>query len=843
MVQLAQQRGGLVGGGVAHQLDVKVVIKGDVGQRAALDGLHIVAAGTDDLDDLRQLAGLVVHREKQREPVARRGLFPAEDDEAGGVIAIRVDAGHQNLQPVEGRRLHAGDGRLGLIAAFGHEFRGHGRVGHRRSGQTELLQEGLALGDGLLVAVHMGQLPQLGAGQNQQVLGDGQVVDIHDPEVRVVIAQIQHRRNIARVAVLEGHDAVGRIPGSFMRREGRPGERAILTSRVVDRPMRPLFPKEMRNDVCITMTVMSLDPDCSPEIAGMIGASLVTAVSEIPWNGPIGGVQVGLVDGEIVLNPTQEQRKKSDLALTVAATMDKIVMIEAGANEVDEDTMLNAIKAAHVEIKKIITFINQIVAERGKPKIDFQVVGLDMDVYHAIQNKYLDDFKAAMDTDDKNVRDAALLPIMDKIAEEYPDLTDADLDLVSYKMQKYVVRRWLLDEGKRVDGRGINEIRPLAAEVGILPRVHGSGMFTRGQTQVLTTCTLGGTKDNQLMDDLTDEQTKRYIHHYNFPPYSVGEARAPRSPGRREIGHGALAERALVPVLPSLEEFPYTIRCVSEVLSSNGSTSQASICGSTLALMDAGVPIKAPVAGISCGLITEGDRWMTMLDIQGVEDFHGDMDFKVGGTRKGITAIQMDIKIDGLTYDIIAEAFEKCRKGRLYILDEIIKPVIAEPRHELSRWAPKMFSMMIPTDKIKDVIGKGGKVIQDICATCNCKIDVQEDGHVFVSAVDQEDAKRAIFTIKTIVEDPEIGAIYKGKVTRLMNFGAFVEIAPGKEGLVHISKLDTKRVERVEDVVAVGDAIVVKVTDIDQQGRINLSRRDAILALEAKKAAQQQEQN
>ena len=635
--------------------------------------------------------------------------------------------------------------------------------------------------------------------------------------------------------------SVGKIPGSFTKREGKPSEKAILTSRMVDRPIRPLFPKSMRNDVSVVMTVLAVDQDCAPDIVGMIATSIALSISDIPWNGPIAGISVGLVDGEIVLNPTQEQRKVSDLALTVAATMDKIVMIEAGANEVDEDTMLNAIKAAHVEIKKIITFINGIVAERGKPKIDFQVVGLDMDVFHAIQNKYLDDFKAAMDTDDKNVRDAALLPIMDKIAEEYPDLSDADLDLVSYKMQKYVVRRWLLDEGKRVDGRGINEIRPLAAEVGILPRVHGSGMFTRGQTQVLTTCTLGGTKDNQLMDDLTDEQTKRYIHHYNFPPYSVGEARAPRSPGRREIGHGALAERALVPVLPSLEEFPYTIRCVSEVLSSNGSTSQASICGSTLALMDAGVPIKAPVAGISCGLITEGDRWMTMLDIQGVEDFHGDMDFKVGGTRKGITAIQMDIKIDGLTYDIIAEAFEKCRKGRLYILDEIIKPVIAQPREELSRWAPKMFSMMIPTDKIKDVIGKGGKVIQDICATCNCKIDVQEDGHVFVSAVDQEDAKRAIFTIKTIVEDPEIGAIYKGKVTRLMNFGAFVEIAPGKEGLVHISKLDTKRVERVEDVVAVGDAIVVKVTDIDQQGRINLSRRDAILALEAKRAAQEQQ--
>ena len=630
--------------------------------------------------------------------------------------------------------------------------------------------------------------------------------------------------------------AAGRIPGSFMRREGRPGERAILTSRVVDRPMRPLFPKEMRNDVCITMTVMSLDPDCSPEIAGMIGASLVTAVSEIPWNGPIGGVQVGLVDGEIVLNPTQEQRKKSDLALTVAATMDKIVMIEAGANEVDEDTMLNAIKAAHVEIKKIITFINSIVAERGKPKIDFQVVGLDMDVFHAIKEKYLDDFKSAMDTDDKNVRDAALLPIMDKIAEEYPDLTEADLDLVSYKMQKYVVRRWLLDEGKRVDGRGINEIRPLAAEVGILPRVHGSGMFTRGQTQVLTICTLGGTKDNQLMDDLTDEQTKRYIHHYNFPPYSVGEARAPRSPGRREIGHGALAERALVPVLPSLEEFPYTIRCVSEVLSSNGSTSQASICGSTLALMDAGVPIKAPVAGISCGLITEGDRWMTMLDIQGVEDFHGDMDFKVGGTRRGITAIQMDIKVDGLTYEIVEEALEKCRKGRLYILDQIIKPVIAEPRAELSKYAPKMFSMMIPVDKIKDVIGKGGKVIQEMCANFNCKIDIEEDGHVFISAVDQDDAKRAIATIKTIVEDPEIGAIYKGRVTRLMNFGAFVEIAPGKEGLVHISKLDDHRVEHVEDVVAVGDPIFVMVTDIDQQGRINLSRKDAIAAIAKKRA-------
>ena len=642
--------------------------------------------------------------------------------------------------------------------------------------------------------------------------------------------------------------AAGRIPGSFMRREGRPGEHAILSSRVVDRPIRPLFPKDMRNDVCVTMTVMSQDPDCSAEISGMNGASLAIAMSDIPWNGPIAGVFVGLVDGEIVLNPTKEQREHSDLSLTLAASEEKIVMIEAGANEVDEETMMKAIRAGHEEIRKMLAFINSIVAEIGKPKKSFTPVELDHALLADVYANHLEDVKAAMNTDDKNVRDAAMLPIMDAIAAEHPELTAADLDLISYKLQKKVVRTWLLEDGKRVDGRGINEIRPLAAEVGLLPRVHGSGMFTRGQTQVLTICTLGSTKDAQLMDDLSDTPYKRYIHHYNFPPYSVGEARAPRSPGRREIGHGNLAERALIPVLPDQAEFPYTIRCVSEVLSSNGSTSQASICGSTLALMDAGVPIKAPVAGISCGLITDGDplhggRWMTMLDIQGVEDFHGDMDFKVGGTRRGITAIQMDIKVDGLTYDIVEEALEKCRKGRLYILDEIIKPVIAEPRHELSRWAPKMFSMMIPTDKIKDVIGKGGKVIQDICATCNCKIDVQEDGHVFVSAVDQEDAKRAIFTIKTIVEDPEIGAIYKGKVTRLMNFGAFVEIAPGKEGLVHISKLDTKRVERVEDVVAVGDAIVVKVTDIDQQGRINLSRRDAILALEAKKAAQQQEQN
>ena len=635
--------------------------------------------------------------------------------------------------------------------------------------------------------------------------------------------------------------AAGRIPGSFMRREGRPGEHAILSSRVVDRPIRPLFPKDMRNDVCITMTVMSLDPDCSAEISGMNGASLVIAMSDIPWGGPIAGVSVGLVDGEIVLNPTKEQREHSDLSLTLAASEEKIVMIEAGANEVDEETMMKAIRAGHEEIKKMLAFINSIVAEIGKPKKNFTPVELDHALLADVYAKHLDEVKAAMDTDDKNVRDAAMLPIMDAIAAEHPDLTASDLDLISYKLQKKVVRTWLLEDGKRVDGRGINEIRPLAAEVGLLPRVHGSGMFTRGQTQVLTICTLGSTKDAQLMDDLSDTQYKRYIHHYNFPPYSVGEARAPRSPGRREIGHGNLAERALIPVLPDQAEFPYTIRCVSEVLSSNGSTSQASICGSTLALMDAGVPIKAPVAGISCGLITDGDplhggRWMTMLDIQGVEDFHGDMDFKVGGTRRGITAIQMDIKVDGLTYEIVEEALEKCRKGRLYILDQIIKPVIAEPRAELSKYAPKMFSMMIPVDKIKDVIGKGGKVIQEMCANFNCKIDIEEDGHVFISAVDQDDAKRAIATIKTIVEDPEIGAIYKGRVTRLMNFGAFVEIAPGKEGLVHISKLDDHRVEHVEDVVAVGDPIFVMVTDIDQQGRINLSRKDALAAIAKKRA-------
>lgn len=641
----------------------------------------------------------------------------------------------------------------------------------------------------------------------------------------------------------EKHYAVGRIPGSFMRREGRPGEKAVLTSRNVDRPIRPLFPKDMRNDVAVVMTVMSVDRDCSPEVAGLIGTSLALSISDIPWNGPLGGVYVGLVDGKLVVNPTEAQREVSDLSLLVAASEEKIVMIEAGANEVDETTMLEAIKVAHEEIKKTISFINGMVAEIGKPKVEFTPMHLDNNLFAEVKTAYMADFEAAMDTDDKNVRDGRLVPIREAIAARYAEeWGEGIVEEIMYKMQKYVVRSWLLEKGKRVDGRGLNEIRPLAAEVGLLPRAHGSGMFTRGQTQGLTIATLSSMRDAQIIDDLSREDSKRYMHHYNFPPYSVGEARAPRSPGRREIGHGALAERALIPVLPSVEKFPYSLRLVSEILSSNGSTSQAAICGSTLALMDAGVPISAPVAGISCGLITEGDRWMTMLDIQGVEDFHGDMDFKVGGTQKGITAIQMDIKVDGLTYEIVAEAFEKCRRGRLYILDEIIQPVIANPREELSKYAPKMLSLVIDVDKIRDVIGKGGKVIQEISAKNNAKIDVEEDGHIYVSAIDIEDARRAIHTIKTIVEDPEIGAIYKGKVVRLMPFGAFVEIAPGKDGMVHISKLDSKRVERVEDVVAVGDELLVKVVEIDQQGRINLSRKDALADLEAKRRQQEGEE-
>ncbi|MEG0090687.1 MAG: polyribonucleotide nucleotidyltransferase [Oscillospiraceae bacterium] len=636
--------------------------------------------------------------------------------------------------------------------------------------------------------------------------------------------------------------AVGRIPGSFMRREGRPAESAVLSSRMVDRPMRPLFPKDMRNDVSIVMTVMSVDQDCSPEIAGMLGAIIATCISNVPFNGPIGGISVGLVDDEIVLMPSEEQRKNNKLELTLVCSKEKVVMIEAGAAEVPEDVMMEAIKAGHVEIKKFIEFVNEIVAEIGKPKFDFQPVEVDHDMFEAVKAFAIEKVRAALDTDDKNVREERLSPVYTEVHEkfdaEYPE-QEAMLDECMYKLQKFVVRRWLLDDGKRVDGRGINEIRPLSAEVGLLPRVHGSGMFTRGQTQVLTVATLGSSKDGQLIDGLQDVYDKKYMHQYNFPPYSVGESRPLRSPGRREIGHGALAERALVPVLPRQEDFPYTIRLVSEILSSNGSTSQGAICASTLALMDAGVPITAPVAGISVGLITEDDRWMTMLDIQGLEDFFGDMDFKVGGTHKGITAIQVDIKVDGLTYEIIAEAFEKCRKARIHIIDDVMLKAIPEVRKELSQYAPKMKSIKIDPEKIKDVIGKGGKIIQKICAECDVTIDIDDDGTVYVSGIDSKNVEKALAVIGTIVFDPEVGAIYKGVVTRLMNFGAFVEIAPGKEGLVHISKLDDKRVEKVEDVVNVGDEVFVKVTEIDDQKRINLSRKDALAEIAAKKAKEQ----
>ena len=637
--------------------------------------------------------------------------------------------------------------------------------------------------------------------------------------------------------------AVGKIPGSFIKRESRPSDKAILSSRLVDRPIRPLFPKDMRNDCSVVMTVMSVDPDCLPEIAGMVGTSLALSISDIPWNGPIAGINVGLVDGEIIVSPDAAQRAKSDLNLTVAANEDVICMIEAGANEVANDVMLDAIIKGHEEIKRMVAFIKNVQAEIGKPKFSFQSMEVPHELFDAIRDFAIDDVKAALDTDNKNVRDERLAPVVERIHEKFDDeekTNAAVIDEAIYKLQKFIVRRWLLDEQKRVDGRKMDEIRPLAAEVGLLPRVHGSGMFTRGQTQVLTVATLGTISEAQKLDGIDDQEQKRYIHHYNFPSYSVGETRPSRGPGRREIGHGALAERALEPVIPPVEEFPYTIRLVSEVLSSNGSTSQGSICGSTLALMDAGVPIKRPVAGISCGLITEGDRWMTMVDIQGLEDFFGDMDFKVGGTEKGITAIQMDLKIVGLTYDIIREAFEKTYKARMYILNDIMLPVIPAPREELSKYAPKMKSIKIHPDKIREVIGSGGKVIQKICADCNVKIDINDDGDVFVAGTDSDGVRRALSIIETIVNDPEIGAIYKGRVTRLMNFGAFVELAPGKEGMVHISKLDMGRVEKVEDVVAVGDEVIVKVTDIDQQGRINLSRRDALIAMEAKKNAAKQ---
>ena len=634
--------------------------------------------------------------------------------------------------------------------------------------------------------------------------------------------------------------SVGRIPGSFQRREARPSEKAILTSRCIDRPIRPLFPKDMRNDVSVVATVMSVDPDCSPEITAMIGVSAAIAISDIPWDGPISGVNVGLVDGQIVINPTLEQRAHNDLNLTVASTGDLVAMIEAGGNEIDDDTMFNAIMAGHEENKKIVAFINGIVEEVGKPKKSFQSSDPDPAILQEIEDFCIEDVKKALDTDDKNVRDERLRPIYDAVHEKFDARFEGEegkIEEILYLVQKHVVRAWLKDEHKRVDGRGIDEIRPLNAEIDLLARAHGSGMFTRGQTQVLSVTTLGPMNDAQQLDGLDEQTEKRYMHHYNFPSYSVGETKPSRGPGRREIGHGALAEKALLPVLPSVDEFPYAIRVVSEVLSSNGSTSQGSICGSTLSLMAAGVPIKAPVAGISCGLITGDDGvygdFMTMIDIQGLEDFYGDMDFKVAGTKKGITAIQMDLKNDGLTMEIIKNALDITYDARCEILDQIMLPCISEPRKEVSKYAPKMIIMHINPDNIRDVIGKGGSVIQKIVADTGAKIDIDDDGTIHIAAADASACDAAKKCIDDIVFVPEIGKLYYGRVVRLMTFGAFVELAPGKDGLVHISKLADHRIEKVEDACKIGDMMWVKVTEIDEKGRVNLSRKDALKELAA----------
>lgn len=642
--------------------------------------------------------------------------------------------------------------------------------------------------------------------------------------------------------------AVGKIPGSFLKREGRPSDNAVLTSRMVDRPMRPLFPEGMRNDVAIVMTVLSVEQDFQPEIAGMLGASFALAISDIPWNGPIAGINVGLVDGELVLQPNQEQREQSDMELTVVTTADKVCMLEAGANQVPEDTVMKGIELGFEEAKKMVAFINECVAEIGKEKIDFTPVTVESGVFDAIKDFAIDRFRVAMDTDDKTERDEALAPIFadihetfdEQYEEEYPGM----IDLAIEELQRYVLRRWILDDGKRVDGRGLHQVRPLNSEVGLIPRVHGSGMFSRGQTQVLTVATLGSVAEAQRLDGLDEVENKRYMHQYNFPSYSVGETRPPRGPGRREIGHGALAEKALLPVIPDVEDFPYAYRLVSEVLSSNGSTSQGAVCASTLALMDAGVPIKAPVAGISCGLITEDDRWITITDIQGIEDFYGDMDFKAAGSLEGITAIQLDIKLDGLTLDIIKEALERCRVARIDILNDAMLSVIDKPREELSEYAPKMHTLTIHPDKIREVIGSGGKVIQKITADFDVKIDIEDDGTVFVSGQNSDNINGAVQVIETIANDPEIGAFYKGVVTRILDFGAFVEIAPGKEGLVHISQLDTSHVNKVSDIVSEGEEVLVKVLEIDSKNRINLSRKEAVIAMEkrAEQKEQQQEQ-
>ena len=626
--------------------------------------------------------------------------------------------------------------------------------------------------------------------------------------------------------------AAGKIPGGYLKREGKPSEKAVLTSRVIDRPVRPLFPKDLRNDVALTLTVMSVDHDCSPEITAMIGASIALSISDIPWNGPIGGVFMGLVDGELVINPTEAQRKVSDLELTVAASAEKVVMIEAGAREVDDDTMFAAIMKAHEEIKELLVFINGIIADIGKPKFSYPSGDLDHDMFDKVFAFCEADVMAALDTDDKNVRDARMVPVKDailaKFEEEYPEIGSQMEELI-YKIQKKIVRRWLLVDKKRVDGRDMNTIRPLGAEVGVLPRTHGSGLFTRGQTQVLTIATLGTLNEAQMLDGIDNDTSKRYMHHYNMPGYSTGEAKSTRSPGRREIGHGALAERSLIPVLPSEEEFPYAIRLVSDVVSSNGSTSQGSVCGSTLALMDAGVPISAPVAGISCGLITAEDgSWDTMIDIQGLEDFYGDMDFKVAGTHKGITSIQMDLKIDGLTPEIIKRALEQTHAGRDYIIDEVILKAIDQPRATVSKYAPKMTTMKIDPDKIREVIGKGGSVIQKIQAESGAKVDIEDDGTIHIAAVNAEQAEACQAAIAAIVFEPEVGEVYTGKVTGIKEFGCFVEYAPGKEGMVHISKIANRRLEKVEDAgIELGTVVKVKYLGLDKKGRMDFSIKDA----------------
>jgi len=629
--------------------------------------------------------------------------------------------------------------------------------------------------------------------------------------------------------------AVGRIPGGYLRREGRPAERAVLAGRMIDRPMRPLFPDDLRNDVAITCTILAVDHDCSPEIAAMVGASAAISISDIPFNGPIGGVGLGYIDGKFIVNPTTAQRDVTEMYCTIASTANKVVMIEAAGNEIPDDIMLEGIKYAHDAIQPVIDLINQMVKEIGKPKFEYIKASFNDELFAKIIDRFMDDVKHSMDTDDKNVREERYNAVVERMITEfegeYPEIT-AQLEEITYKIQKKVVKAWLL-EGKRVDGRAMNEIRPLAAEVGLLPQVHGSGLFTRGQTQVLSIATLGTVSNVQKLDTIYEEETKRYMHHYNFPSFSVGEARGARSTSRREQGHGALAEKALEPVLPGIDEFPYAIRVVSEVLSSNGSTSQGSICGSTLALMDAGVPIKAPVAGISCGLISDGDKWTTFVDIQGVEDFHGEMDFKVGGTKKGITAIQMDLKNDGLTMEIIKSAFDMCQEARIQMLDEIMLPVISEPRSELAPTAPKMIMMKIHPDKIREVIGTGGKVIQKICADTGAKVDIEDDGSIYIASADIEACRAARKIIDDIVFVPEVGKLYYGKVVRVIPIGAFVELVPGKDGMVHISKLENRRVEKVEDVLNEGDMTWVKVMEIDDRGRVNLSRKDAIKEREA----------